>query len=109
MSTEGFLIEMKVCCGGRRDREVEARVVGVAAQVEGLKARVGELDAAVRAKARVEAALAAAEQQRDEASEKLRRALREGEALQHEVGGMSSTCTCLSCSSYRMVWCNMVN
>lgn len=61
-------------------------------QVDSLAAQVRELEGAARDKVRLEAAVAAAERLRAEAEDKLRRAIKENEAIQHEVIDVQRGC-----------------
>lgn len=54
-------------------------------KVDSLSAQIRELEGAARDKKRLESAVAAAERLRGEAEDKLRRAVKENEAIQHEV------------------------
>jgi hypothetical protein len=57
----------------------------ISLQVDALNSQVRELENAARDKSRLESLLAAAERLRGDAEDKLRRAVKENEAIQHEV------------------------
>ena len=54
-------------------------------QVDALRGQVAQMEGGLKEKGRLEAAVAAAEKLRAESDDKLRRAVRENEAIQHEV------------------------
>lgn len=68
-----------------RNEANESMILQLNSTVENLMAQVRDFEPTSREKARLEGQLAAAERARSEAEEKLRKAVRESEAIQHEV------------------------
>ena len=58
----------------------------VAVQVDSLSSQVHKLEASLRDKPRLESTLANVERAKGDAEERLKRAVKENEAIQHEVG-----------------------